>query len=99
MRLLFCSSLVWVSTDCFRDKNNVQEPIRKTDFSNVSDPPKAFPDKFYINLCQKEDSCASDWSLAKEKWFNCAFIDTESDFGCITRLTSAKLKSGIPDQS
>ena len=27
-----------------RDENKVQEPIRKTDFSNALDPPKAFPE-------------------------------------------------------
>ena len=31
-----------------RDENKVQEPVRKTDFSNVSDPPKAFPEAYSV---------------------------------------------------
>ena len=59
-----------------------------------------FPEtNFNINVCQKKDSCASDWSLLEEKWFNCTFSDTESFSGCIIRVISGKLKSGIPNQS
>ena len=53
----------------------------------------------HIFVPEKKDSCASNWSLPEEKWFNCTFIDMECNFGCITRVISGKLKSAIPDQS
>ena len=69
-----------------RDENKVHEPIRKTDFSNVSDQPIAFPETNFTQIYARKDSCASDWSSPEIKCFNCTFIETESNFGCITRL-------------